>query len=118
MSCAYCIPKKAPIWHPSLGNKWRTDLLDAILRNEQNAEENVSLFLHDETVGLIGSRLWFNNELHRNEKAYFRLLEKLSIQAENRKCEYLSGTIMLVRPDILQKIYEIVDYDEFEMGDE
>jgi len=109
--------KKSSHLAPVLGNKWRTDLLDAILHNEQSAEENVSLFLHDETVGLIGSRLWSNTELKRNERAYFKLLEKLSIQGENRKCEYLSGTIMLVRPNVLQKIYEIADYDEFEMGD-
>jgi len=109
--------KKSSHLAPVLGNKWRTDLLDAILHNEQSAEENVSLFLHDETVGLIGSRLWSNTELKRNERAYFKLLEKLSIQGENRKCEYLSGTIMLVRPNVLQKIYEIVDSDGFEMGD-
>ena len=110
--------KKSPHVGDLLARKWRTELLSAILESPSIASKNVALMLTDEAVGQIGSLRWRNTHVHRNEKKYLELLDTLGVRESARDCEYLSGTMMLVRRHVLERIFLVLRDVAFEVGDD
>ena len=110
--------KKSPHIGELLATKWRRELLSAILGTPAIAMENILLMLNDNSVGQIGSGRWRNTEITANTRNYSKLLRMLSIGGDARECEYLSGTIMLIRGAILERLYETLKDLQFEHGDD
>ena len=109
--------KKSP--HISLGEAqwWRHQLLLPLLGNEQIARENLRL-LEDETVGQIGAESRRKLEINDNAEKYNALLDALGVRSEAREVDFLSGTMMFLRREILQRVFEVAESIDFESGDE
>ena len=110
--------KKSP--HLGTGDAllWRRRLLTALLGSQEVAVENLRLMLADETVGLIGSGRYRDTELKDNVEKFTELLDILDVRPESRDVEFLSGTMMYLRREVLQRIFETCKDLPFEKGDD
>lgn len=109
--------KKSPHVSHLISDQWRKDLYDAILGSKEKVKENLAIIRQDSTVGLIGSRYWRNTDVLNNSEHYDKLLDVFDIDPEARPCEYLSGTMMIVRPQIWKIIYDKFRNHDLEAGD-
>jgi lipopolysaccharide biosynthesis protein len=110
--------KKSPHMSGSEAEKWRDDLLGAILGSSDVARQNIDLLRENGKVGLIGSAQWRNTQISGNADFYDRLLDGFRIEGDHRRCEYLSGTMMFLRASVLKELYEALRFTQFEDGDE
>ena len=110
--------KKSP--HLATGDAllWRRRLLTPLLGTRKLAVENLRLMLTDETIGLIGARRCRDTELKDNAEKFIKLLDLLNVGPESRDVEFLSGTMMYLRREILQRIFESCKDLPFEKGDD
>ena len=110
--------KKSP--HLARGDAvlWRRRLLTPLLGTQTLAVDNLKLMLTDETIGLIGSRRCRDTELRDNNDKFMELLDLLNVGPESRDVEFLSGTIMYLRREVLQRIFETCKDLPFEKGDD
>ena len=110
--------KKSP--HLGTGDAlfWRRKLLTPLLGTRKVAVENLRLMLADETIGLIGSRGCRDTELRGNAEKFTELLDILDVRPESRDVEFLSGTMMYLRREVLQRIFETCKDLPFEKGDD
>ena len=110
--------KKSP--HLGTGDAllWRRRLLTPLLGTRKVAVENLRLMLSDETIGLIGSRRYRDTELRGNAEKFTELLDLLDVRPESRDVEFLSGTMMYLRREVLQRIFETCRDLPFEKGDD
>ena len=110
--------KKSP--HLSTGDAllWRRRLLTPLLGTRELAIENLKLMLTDDTIGLIGSRRCRDTELKDNAEKFMELLDLLNVGPESRAVEFLSGTMMYLRREVLQRIFESCKDLPFEKGDD
>ena len=110
--------KKSP--HLSTGDAllWRRRLLTPLLGTRELAIENLTLMLTDDTIGLIGSRRCRDTELKDNAEKFMKLLDLLNVGPESRDVEFLSGTMMYLRREVLQRIFESCKDLPFEKGDD
>ncbi|MCY3818988.1 MAG: hypothetical protein OXH52_06430 [Gammaproteobacteria bacterium] len=110
--------KKSP--HLAEGDAllWRRRLLSALMGSRELAVENLRLMLTDETVGLIGSRRCRDTKLRENAEKFAELLDLLGVKPDSREVEFLSGTMMYLRREVLQRIFEGCRDLPFEKGDD
>ena len=99
------------------GIAWRGDLLKAILGTKKRAEENIKIMQVDKSVGQIGALNWRQVEPDIREPKYAQLLEKIG-RSEQAEVEYLTGTVMFVRAEVLAKVFSVVKDLEFKLGDD
>ena len=97
---------------------WRRRLLTPLLGTRELAVDNMKLMLTDETIGLIGSRRCRDTELKDNTEKFAELLDLLDVGPESRDVEFLSGTMMYVRREVLQRVFETCKDLPFEKGDD
>lgn len=109
--------KKSPHVSHLISDRWRQDLYEAILGTPEKVKTNLQIIRQDPSVGLIGSRYWRNTDVLNNSTHYEQLLDEFAINPEARTCEYLSGTMMFVRPQILKTIYDKFRNHDLEHGD-
>ncbi|MGL4758893.1 MAG: rhamnan synthesis F family protein, partial [Patescibacteria group bacterium] len=109
--------KKSPYVDTRISDLWRHDLLAAILGSTEKARNNLAIMNQYTNIGLMGSRYWRSTAIANNRENYQYLLDEFAIQPTARNCEYLSGTMMLVRPQIMQLIYQKLHHVELESGD-
>ncbi|HIK50945.1 MAG TPA: hypothetical protein IGS17_08485, partial [Oscillatoriales cyanobacterium M59_W2019_021] len=109
--------KKSPHVSHLISDQWRRDLYEAILGTPEKVKTNLQIIRQDPSVGLIGSRYWRNTDVLNNSTHYEKLLDEFAINPDARACEYLSGTMMFVRPKILKTIYDKFKNDDLEHGD-
>ncbi len=110
--------KKSP--HLGTGDAllWRRRLLTPLLGTRELAIENLKLMLTDDTIGLIGSGRCRDTELKDNAEKFIKLLDLLDVGPESRDVEFLSGTMMYLRREVLQRIFETCKDLPFEEGDD
>jgi hypothetical protein len=113
---AFMHSKKSPHIAPERGTHWRRTLLNAFAGNKQIATDAVELFRSDPSVGLIASKDWRATDLGNNLANYQRMLDYFEISEENREVEYVSGTMFLIRPEIIRRLYDGLKNMEFEYG--
>lgn len=109
--------KKSPHVSHLISDQWRKDLYEAILGSPEKVKTNLQIMRQDSSVGLIGSRYWRNTDVLNNSEHYEKLLDVFEITSEARACEYLSGTMMFVRPLIWKTIYDKFRNNDLEAGD-
>ena len=105
---------------PHLGDAgivWREDLLRAILGTKERAEENIKIMQVDKSVGQIGALNWRQVEPDICELKYAQLLEKID-RYEQVEVEYLAGTMMFARTEVLAEVFSVVKDLELELGDD
>ena len=109
--------KKSPHMSAGEAQRWRRKLLIPLLGSSQTARENIRLMLEDDTIGLLGAARCRYTELNENPRKYHELLDRLGVKEEARKVDFLSGTMMFVRREVLQRLFEAVDGMDLEPGD-
>ena len=109
--------KKSP--HMSKGEVqlWRRRLLVPLMGSPETAADNIRTMLADEQIGQIGALKCRYNELNDNQGKYFALLQRLGIDEDERQVEFLSGTMMFVRREVLRRLLDATADIEFESGD-
>ena len=110
--------KKSPHMSAGEAQLWRRKLLTPLLGNRQTAEDNIRLLLEDDTIGILGAARCRYTELNDNPQKYYELLDRLDVPEEARKVDFLSGTMMFVRREVLQRIFDGAGDIDFEPGDD
>jgi hypothetical protein len=113
---AWIHSKKSPHIAAEKADYWRRCLLQAFAGSSQIVADCIQAFRDDPSVGLIGAKEWRSTEIGRNEVQFNRMLDLFEIDERHRDVEYLSGTMFLIRSDIVQRIYDVLKSLEFEYG--
>ena len=109
--------KKSPHIDSRIADLWRQDLYEALLGSPAKAEANIAMMQQNPQIGSIGSRFWRCTMMGNNWENYNRLLQEFKIKPEAQNCEYISGTMMFIRPEIMATIYDRFGSVELESGD-
>src|SRR5262249_47990812 len=81
-------------------------------------EECVQLFRDDPSVGLIGAKEYRETGLGKNDLQFERMLDLFKIGEQNRAVEYVAGTMFLVRPEIVKRLYDRLREWNWEHGED
>ena len=95
---------------------WRRKLLTPLMGTRDRAVENIELMLTHDEIGILGSRQCRYTELNDNPEKYFELLDRLGIRETPSDVEFLSGTMMFLRREVLQRVVEVASDLPFEHG--
>ena len=109
--------KKSPHMAEGEVQRWRRRLLEPVLGTRECAADNIRTMLEDETVGIVGSSHCRYTEMDANREKYDTLLEALYISESSDEVEFLSGTMMLLRGDVLRRVFEAAQGVAFERSD-
>ncbi len=110
--------KKSPHMSGGEAQLWRRKLLGPLLGDRQTAADNIRLLLEDDSIGQLGAARCRYTELNDNPRKYYELLDRLNVQEDARKVDFLSGTMMFVRREVLQRIFDGAKDIDFEPGDD
>jgi hypothetical protein len=113
---AFMHSKKSPHIAPEKGDYWRRCLLRAFAGTPDIVTECVRMFKDDPSVGLIGATEWRATEMGNNEAQFDRMLDLFQIMPQYRSVEYLSGTMFLIRSEVVQRIYDVLKGIDWEYG--
>jgi hypothetical protein len=113
---AFMHSKKSPHIASEQGAYWRRMLLNAFCGSRETVAQCISLFHEDPSVGLIATKNWRATDLSNNAGHYQRLLDRFGVKEEHRDPEYVSGTMFLIRSDIVRRLYDGLKSIEFEYG--
>ena len=109
--------KKSPHMAEGEVQRWRRKLLEPLLGTRACAAENLRTMLDDEGIGLLGSARCRYTEMNANEEKYGQLLERMGIAGDSAEVEFLSGTMMFLRADVLERVFETAHDQAFERSD-
>ena len=110
--------KKSPHMGKGEVQLWRRKLLEPLMGSPDAAAENIRLMLADDEIGLLGADRCRYAELNDNPGKYFELLERLGIDESKEDVEFVSGTMMFLRREVLQRLFEATEGIVFELGDD
>lgn len=96
---------------------WRRMLLNAFAGSKEIAAASVEMFKSDNTVGLLASKHWRGTDISQNTRKFEEMLDRFEIQSQYRDVEYVSGTMFMIRPDIVARIFDVLRDIELEEGD-
>lgn len=113
---AFMHSKKSPHIAAAKGDYWRRCLLRAFAGSRDVVAECVQMFRDDPSLGLIGAKEWRATEMGNNEAQVAKMLDLFGIEPQHRSVEYLSGTMFLIRSDVVQRIYDTLKDVEWEYG--
>lgn len=98
--------KKSPHMAEGEVQRWRRKLLGPLMGTPECAAENLQAMLDDDSIGLLGSAQCRYCGMTANREKYDLLLERLRIAEDTEAPEFLSGTMMLVRQDVLRRVFD------------
>ena len=110
--------KKSPHMSPGEVQLWRRRLLMPLMGDPDIAAANIKLMLADDKLGLLGAERCRYRALNDNPDKYFDLLGRLGIEEGEQEVEFLSGTMMFVRREVLQRLLDETPDIDFEPGDD
>jgi hypothetical protein len=113
---AFMHTKKSPHLHEKRATYWRRSLLKAFAGSPDVARECVSLFKSDQKIGMIAAKEFRSNHMGENAKAYERVMDMLGIDADKRELDYVSGTMFMIRRDIVKRLHQSIRFVEWEYG--
>ncbi|HEV2301419.1 MAG TPA: rhamnan synthesis F family protein, partial [Stellaceae bacterium] len=108
--------KKSPHIPEEQATHWRRALLSAFAGSRETVQQCVAMFRDDPTVGLVGAAQYRETTLGDNAAVFEALLDRFEISPGNRGTEYLSGTMFLIRGEILERLYDRLKQSEWEYG--
>jgi hypothetical protein len=87
------------------GAAWRQGLIAAFAGSETTAEECMSLFQEQSRIGIVGAAGWRAHSMNGNQVEVDRLMARLGIEGGNRRLDFVSGTMFLIRSEIVARLY-------------
>jgi len=109
--------KKSKHFAERYSENWRNSLLEPLLGSAETILDNLALLNTDPKVGIIGAAAWRHKSVDKNSAHYNYLLQRFDIDPAHADCDYVSGTMMIVRASILKRMYEVLSQEEFENAD-
>ena len=109
--------KRSPHMAPGEVQRWRRRLLLPLLGSPERALENLELLRTDAAIGQLGAEACRHTELGANSEKYLEALKRLGIEEDASQVEFLTGTMMFVRADVLRRVFERLRDVPFEAGD-
>ena len=109
--------KRSPHMAPGEVQRWRRRLLLPLLGSPERALENLELLRTDAAIGQLGAEACRYTELGANSEKYLEALKRLGIEEDASQVEFLTGTMMFVRADVLRRVFERLRDVPFEAGD-
>ena len=106
--------KKSPHMGAGEAQRWRRKLIGPLMGSRECAAENIRTLLEDETIGQLGSAACRYTEMNANREKYDLLLERMNIVEESADVEFVSGTMMFLRREVLSRVFEVAGDLEFE----
>ena len=97
--------KKSPHMGKGEVQLWRRKLLTPLLGTAETASDNVRRLLSDESIGMLGAERCRYTQLNDNPDKYFELLDRLGVREEHRVVDFLSGTMMFLRREVLERVF-------------
>lgn len=110
--------KKSPHMAAGEVQLWRRRLLLPLLGSAERAVENMERFLNDDGIGMLGAEACRYAELNDNPQRYFEVLNRLGIQETASDVEFITGTMMFLRSEVLRRLFETLGDIPFEPGDD
>ncbi|MDE0349048.1 MAG: hypothetical protein OXM56_05015 [Gammaproteobacteria bacterium] len=98
--------KKSPHMAEGEVQRWRRKLLEPLLGTPDCAAKNVEAMLDDDSIGVLGSAQCRYCGMTANREKYDLLLERLQVSEDMEEPEFLSGTMMLVRREVLRRVFD------------
>jgi hypothetical protein len=87
------------------GSGWRQSLIAAFAGNEDVASECMRLFREQPRTGIVGAAAWRAHSMNGNQVEVDRLMARLRIEARHRRLDFVSGTMFLIRSDVVLRLY-------------
>lgn len=109
--------KKSPHVTRDYAAMWKKSLLGAILGDSETVRQNLTAFLTDPEIGIVGSVQTRHLGLESNAAGMRKLFQIYGISPEHEECEYVSGTMMMVRSEVMEAVYLPLAHHQFVNGD-
>ncbi|MFO1036864.1 MAG: rhamnan synthesis F family protein [Geminicoccaceae bacterium] len=109
--------KRSPHCKAHLAGAWRHRLLNALLGSRDIVRENLAIFATHPKIGGLAAAGARRTDISRNGPAYAMLVERLGVPEPLRDCEYVTGTMLMLRSEVLRRLYEPIADVQFELGD-
>lgn len=108
--------KKSPHLPPNVGIEWRRGLLEPLVGTPEAASLCINQMRANDRLGLIGAAKWRCSDVLANSAKYNELLALACVSAENRKCDFVSGTMFFISHRVVTRLRLILRSITFEDG--
>lgn len=109
--------KKSPHVSAAYSAKWRDALLAPLAGTAAQLENNLAHFRTDRSIGVIGAAACRLTDVGRNAEQIDWLAGKLGMAFDPGALEYVSGTMQLIRTDILEALARGIGPEDMVNGD-
>lgn len=109
--------KRSPQLGGRFGGRWVKELLRPILGTRRLAALRVAAMRRDPGIGIVAAGRWRRTSLPIDPRRYFELRRRLALAPGGRTCEYVGGTMMLVRASIMRELFDTYGDIAFEPED-
>jgi len=87
------------------GEAWRQSLIASFAGSEAVAAQCVDMFREHPKTGIIGAAAWRAHSMNGNQVLVDRLMARFDIEAGNRRLDFVSGTMFMIRSDIVSRLH-------------
>lgn len=114
--CALIHSKKSPHIPAQRATHWRRALLNAFAGSPDIARECVHMMHEDPKIGIVAAQEFRGFDMGKNDDQYEQLLNRFGVEGEARKLEYVSGTMFLIRSEIIERLHKGLNDVRWEPG--
>ncbi len=94
--------KKSSQHTEGMGRSWLAGLLDPLCGTPACGRAALAAFHDDPELGFIGAARWRRFNLGDNARSYTAARQRLGIPFAHSRCDYLSGTMMMLSADLMK----------------
>jgi lipopolysaccharide biosynthesis protein len=108
--------KKSPHLPAGAGDIWRRNLLDPIVGTPDKARRCIEVMRANPGIGITAAAQQRSTTIFGNSEKYIELLDRASISPAARDCEFVAGTMFLMRVEVVRRLYNLLRQIPFEDG--
>lgn len=108
--------KKSPHIPEERATYWRRSMLHAFAGSPAAVQRALAAFRSDPQIGMLGAKEWRASDMGHNHQQYQRLLDRFGITEESGALDYLSGTMMMLRADVMAHLHAGLRHENWEYG--
>jgi GT2 family glycosyltransferase len=109
--------KRSPHLPAGAGDIWRRNLLDPIVGTPDKARRCIEVMRANPGIGITAAaRQRATKNRFGNSEKYTELLDRASISPAARDCEFVAGTMFLMRVEVVRRLYNLLRQIPFEDG--
>ena len=97
--------KKSGHLPEAMATGWRQGLIAPFAGNSAVASECLKLFREQPNTGMVGAAAWRAHSMNGNQVEVDRLMTRFGIELRNRRLDFVSGTMFLIRAEIVARLH-------------